>query len=179
LKEKMLFENPTISIENLPNASEVTYQPLEKDYIMVQLFSAILLYASLFIALLLVLLFGFELFTDSIILSMLLYAALFLACIGLQVYVILAGFKCKGFCIRQHDVLYRSGLIFKRQVSVPLSRIQHLEIKRGIFSRIFELASLQIFTAGSGAVDLKIPGLTLADAEKIKEHLSKAIAHEQ
>lgn len=175
----MLFENQTIDLNKLPNATEVSYTSLEKDYIMVQLFSAIILQALLFLVLLLVLIFGFKLFSASPALSLLLYAALFLGSIGFQIVVILVGFKNKGFCIRQHDVLYRSGLIFKRQVSIPLKRIQHLEIRRGIFSRIFELANLQIFTAGSGAVDLKIPGLKLADAERIKEHLSQTISHEQ
>lgn len=179
LKTKMLFENPSFNIEELPNASKASYTPLQNDYIMVQLFNAILLYVSIFAVIAFVALVGINAFWSHPILYTMLMVVLMLALLGLQVYLIMAGFKYKGYCIRQHDVLYRSGLIFKRELAVPLRRIQHVEVKRGVFARIFDLASLHIYTAGSGSVDLKIPGLSLADAEKLMEHLSQTISHER
>lgn len=175
----MLFENQSVNIEEFPNASHVNYTRLQNDYIMVQLFNAIVLYVFIFAAIIFWVLFGIHSFWLHPIIFSLLLVGLMLGMLGLQVYLIMAGFKHKGYCIRQHDVLYRSGLIFRRELAVPLRRIQHVEVKRGIFSRIFELASLHIYTAGSGSVDLKIPGLSLSDAEKLMEHLSQTIAHER
>lgn len=179
LKAKMLFKNPSVNVEDLPNASQASYTPLHNDYIMVQLFNAIVLYVSIFAVVAFVALVVIDAFWTHPFLYAMLMVMMMLSLLGLQVYFVVAGFKYKGYCIRQHDVLYRSGLIFKRELAVPLRRIQHVEVKRGIFSRIFELASLHIYTAGSGSVDLKIPGISLADAEKLMEHLSQTISHER
>lgn len=174
----MLFENPPVDISTLPSPSKEEYTPISNDYVLVQLF-------TLGTTLLPVMLFTIFIIVKSVFgnasnpfLWLAVAVALFLLVGAAQAWLIIVGFKYKGYCIRQHDVLYRRGLIFKRETTIPLSRIQHLEIKRGIFSRMFGLATVQLFTAGSGGIDLRIPGLLLADAEKIKEYLTQAIAHE-
>lgn len=134
----MRFENPSVNVEELPNASKASYTPLHNDYIMVQLFNAIVLYVSIFAVVAFVALVGINAFWSHPILYTMLMVVLMLSLLGLQMYLIMVGFKNKGYCIRQHDVLYRNGLIFKRELAVPLRRIQHVEVKRGIFSRIFD-----------------------------------------
>ena len=46
---------------------------------------------------------------------------------------------------------------------------------RSPFSKLFQLASLSVFTAGDSSDDLKIAGISLVDAEKIKEFISQKI----
>lgn len=175
----MIFENPSVNIEELPQASSTQYTALQEDYIMVQLFNSILLHVVIVGIALFVAITSLDIFGSHPFLSILAIVLLMLCSLGAQVYLILAGFKYKGYSIRTHDVLYRSGLIVRREVAVPLIRVQHVEVKRGLFSRIFGLASLNIFTAGTGSIDLKIPGLTLSDANKLMAHLSKTISNER
>lgn len=93
---------------------------------------------------------------------------------GLTITYIL-GFKTRMYLVRDKDISYKSGLFFKKLTTVPFNRIQHLEIDQGPFSKLFQLASLSVFTAGDSSDDLKIAGISLVDAEKIKEFISQKI----
>ena len=62
-----------------------------------------------------------------------------------------------------------------KTTTVPFNRIQHIEINQGPFSRFFDLATLSIFTAGNSSHDLKIRGIKISEAEKIKEFISSKI----
>ena len=53
-------------------------------------------------------------------------------------------------------------------------RIQHIELARGPIEKRLELAGLRIFSAGTGAETMTIPGLNLATAQRIRSHLLDA-----
>ena len=78
-------------------------------------------------------------------------------------------FRRKGFAFRDHDVLYRHGLIATSTVVVPYNRVQHVALYEGVFSRIFGLAEIKVYTAGSAAVN--IPGLRKSEAGDMKQLL--------
>ena len=81
--------------------------------------------------------------------------------------------------MREHDMLYKSGLIFRKTIALPFNRIQHSEINQGPIERKFNLASLSIFTAGGNNSDLAIPGLLNEDAQEIKSFIiQKSAKHE-
>ena len=84
-------------------------------------------------------------------------------------------FAKKGFAIREHDVIFKSGVISETTTIVTNNRVQHVALHQGILSRIFGLASIELFTAGGSSSDLKISGLLLDDAKKIKESVSLKI----
>ncbi|WP_299012446.1 PH domain-containing protein [uncultured Polaribacter sp.] len=91
-------------------------------------------------------------------------------------YVVYAiGFKKRKYAVREKDVSYKSGILFKQTTSVPFNRVQHIEIDQGPFSRFFKLASLSVYTAGDSSDDLKIKGILKEDAIKIKEFISTKI----
>ena len=70
-----------------------------------------------------------------------------------------------AYQLREHDLSLRSGVITHRVESLPFSRIQHVNVRRGPIERSLGLATLQVSTAGP---DISIPGLTQGDAERIK-----------
>ena len=70
-----------------------------------------------------------------------------------------------AYQLREHDLSMRSGVFTHRVESLPFSRIQHVNVHRGPIERSLGLATLQVSTAGP---DISIPGLTQADAERIK-----------
>lgn len=68
-----------------------------------------------------------------------------------------------------------SGVIWKKYVSIPLDRIQNIDIQRGILARMLGLSELNIRTAGSdmGRSGELLPGLLAKDAEELRDELLK------
>ena len=75
-----------------------------------------------------------------------------------------------GYQLRDDDLLFRRGLLFQRFVSVPYGRMQLVDINRGPISRILGLSDLRFVTAASSS-GVAIPGLTVADAEELRDRL--------
>ncbi|HLT92130.1 MAG TPA: PH domain-containing protein [Woeseiaceae bacterium] len=74
----------------------------------------------------------------------------------------------KAWAVRERDVLYRSGLLWRTVSAVPFNRIQHVETESTPLDRRFGLASLKLYTAGGTAGDLRIHGLTADVAERMR-----------
>lgn len=70
-----------------------------------------------------------------------------------------------GYQLREHDLSLRSGVVNHRVESLPFSRVQHVNINRGPIERALGLATLEVSSAGP---NITIPGLTDADAARIK-----------
>jgi len=77
--------------------------------------------------------------------------------------------QVRGFLLREHDIAYRTGLIFRKVIFLAFNRIQHIEISQGPLQRKFGLASLKCFTAGGISVDMKIDGLSKNDAQSLRQ----------
>jgi membrane protein YdbS with pleckstrin-like domain len=75
-----------------------------------------------------------------------------------------------GYQLRDDDLLFRRGLLFQRFVSVPYGRMQLVDITRGPLSRALGLSDLRFVTAASSS-GVIIPGLLVADAEELRDHL--------
>ncbi len=84
-------------------------------------------------------------------------------------------FQKKGYVFREHDAIYKSGLISETTTIIPFNRVQHVALHQGFISRKLGLASVELFTAGGSSSDLEIPGLLLADAQIIKNLVSQKI----
>lgn len=65
----------------------------------------------------------------------------------------------------------RRGLVWKHELLVPRSRVQHLDIERGPIERRFGLATLVVHTAGTRLHALRQPGLLDADALALRDAL--------
>lgn len=88
------------------------------------------------------------------------------------------GFPLRGYALREKDLSYRNGWLFRKQTTVPFNRIQHSEISQGPLGRAFKLARLKIYTAGGASSDLSIPGMDPAEAASIRDFVnSKAQDH--
>lgn len=75
-----------------------------------------------------------------------------------------------GYALRDDDLLFRRGILFQRVVAVPYGRMQLVDITRGPIARAVGLAELKFVTAAASSGVL-IPGLPLADAERLRDHL--------
>lgn len=82
-------------------------------------------------------------------------------------------YRAYRFSLREHDLLVQSGVLYRRWSSVPLSRIQHVDTRQGPVERIFGLSNLQVYTAAGMSADGSIPGLAEAEAEQLRDELSR------
>ena len=65
----------------------------------------------------------------------------------------------------------RRGVVWHKEILVPRSRVQHLDIERGPIERHFGLATLVVHTAGTRLHALRQPGLLDADALALRDAL--------
>lgn len=67
------------------------------------------------------------------------------------------------------------GVIYKKFKELPYSKIQNIEIRRGIFARLFGYSTLLVQTAGTSTnyAEGHIPAMEIEEAELAKEYLKK------
>lgn len=166
------FINPTIDISTLPKFEETKLKPLQKSYFKVMLIQFGIVYSILLIGIIGLYFISIEeLIQDKIIYFVMAWLVLLI----LNFLYLKISFAKKGFALREHDVIFKSGVVSETTTIVTNNRVQHVALHQGMLSRFFGLASIELFTAGGSASDLKINGLLLEDAKKIKESVSLKI----
>ncbi len=122
--------------------------------------------------LVLVIMLASDYFLDKVILPVFLipvFALLALLSLTFSYYAAKACSYYRG----DFDLMFKSGLWWRKKTAVSFSRIQHIDLAHGPLERKFGLATLKFFTAGGAMSDLKIPGLLKVDAEEIREEILK------
>jgi membrane protein YdbS with pleckstrin-like domain len=166
----MNFTNPQIEPESLPKVEDVVLKPISKSYFKIILLNKLSIYTVLIGLVFLVKYIIEEKEAVQLNLWYMLLAVFTFCTIN---YIIgLLAFKKRMYAIRAHDVIYAKGLILHSVITVPMSRIQHVEESRSWLARHFGLSTLKIFTAGEAGSDLSIKGLPHLEAKKIKEIIS-------
>ncbi len=72
------------------------------------------------------------------------------------------------FDLDSQRLFVASGVIVHREKSIPIDRVQHVDVARGPLERVFGLARVSIFTAGGRTATLHIPGLTPERADALR-----------
>jgi membrane protein YdbS with pleckstrin-like domain len=98
-------------------------------------------------------------------------AAVLAAILVLYWLAIEIGWRWRGYVLREHDIAYRGGWIFRHRQFCPIARIQNVSLNRGPLERRYGLSTLRLFTAGNDGADLSLPGLAEGEAERIREYL--------
>lgn len=171
----MEFLNEPVHIEKLPKAEEVPFTPVEHAYLQVLRWQWAITLFILLAAFSALLFFVKSLHRPVIIVSV--AAGWLLLTVGWYLLQQMA-FKIRGYAVRERDVLYKSGLIFRTIHVSPFNRIQHCTVTAGPLDRKYGLATLVLYTAGANAADLHIPGLKETHAHTLKEWITKKIADE-
>lgn len=77
------------------------------------------------------------------------------------------------YAVREHDVIVRKGVFFKRETIQPIRRIQHVEQLQGPVARRFGLYSIRLFSAGTAHFAFEIPGLGAETAARLRQAILK------
>lgn len=161
------FTNETIDTKKLPKFEEVQLTPLHPKYWSVLRINSSIVFSIIAIALV----FLWINSEDSEKISPFWIFGFFLIVVNLAFLFARIGFKKKAYAFRNHDVIYRSGIIATNTMVIPYNRVQHVALHEGLISRYFGLAKVEIFTAGGSSSDLEIPGIAKEEAENIKQLL--------
>lgn len=73
-----------------------------------------------------------------------------------------------GFAVRR-------GNWWQSETHVPISRVQHLDLKRGPLERGLGLATLVVHTAGTRQATVNVQALDAADAERLRDRLARQL----
>ena len=84
----------------------------------------------------------------------------------------------KGYAVREHDITYRSGIVFPKAVTIPFCKIQQVSIRQNPVSRMFGLYAVDIVNGAQMLAETVIPGLTREKAEEIKSLLIERTGNE-
>jgi len=172
----MEFSNMQIDEELLPSVLDIKYRAVEKRYRTVSIISSLITSCFLIgIPLGINLLSGETWFFDYMyyILSAWLLFSLFLLLLSFK------GYTHKGYALRERDIIFKEGWIWRSTTVVPFNRIQHTEIDQGPIERMLGLSKLKIFTAGGASSDLKIPGLLPERANQLKDYIQNKVGRDE
>lgn len=81
----------------------------------------------------------------------------------------------RRWALREHDLLYHSGVLWQKTVILPFARIQHVETAAGPLERKFGLMRVKCFTAGGMTTDLNVVGLRAGEAKRVRQYLLEQI----
>ncbi|MBX3461931.1 MAG: PH domain-containing protein [Planctomycetes bacterium] len=99
------------------------------------------------------------------------------ACLGLVALAVLTpplAYARWRFGFLGDLLLLRYGILFVEERAVPVRRMQHVDLVRGPLERLFGLATLVVFTAGNEGSAFRVPGLALAQAQELRDHIVEA-----
>lgn len=160
-------QNPEIDVNDLPDYRAVTLHPVAPGYLPCTLLGS---GASWLIALLVAL--ALTQLPPEAELSAGPMPVLIVVTAGtLSLLRIWLDARRRGWAVREHDLIYRSGVLWRRTTILPFARIQHVESVSGPLERRFDLVRLKCFTAGGSGGDLVIRGLDVERARRVRAHL--------
>ncbi|MGB2740079.1 MAG: PH domain-containing protein [Cognaticolwellia sp.] len=163
--------NSQVFAANLPDIYEIEMQPLEPSYAAVNFKIGSALTLLSIVVLTFVRLQPWFDWNAELLFGLTLGASVLSAvCLFFTLYKKIAD-PLKSYALREYDLSFQSGWIFRKKVTQPITRIQHIELKRGPIERKIGLATLQVFSAGGALHTFEIPGLDLSKAQKLRQYI--------
>lgn len=99
--------------------------------------------------------------------------------IGSAVFVLtlvqpVLSYVCWRYGLDRALLVARYGILFREEKTIPINRLQHVDLRRGPIERLFGLATLVVFTAGTEGATFRVPGLAVADATSMRDRILAA-----
>jgi len=161
-----MFQNPEIAIDDLPGTEDLDWQKLHKDFVRrMQVQHALIALAPLA---------GVAVISVLLQIPLLQTVLLWFLAIGFAIVFVSwprISVPRRGYVVRDKDIVFRSGVIWRSVTAIPYNRIEHVETSNTPLDRKFGVATLQLFTAGGSGGDLKIDGLGAEVAEQLRVYV--------
>ncbi len=98
------------------------------------------------------------------------------ACVAFGIWLGYRRWKFTFWKLDETGLHVKRGKLWRKEILVPRSRVQHLDIERGPIERHYGLATLTVHTAGTRLHALRQPGFLDADAVALRDALVPASA---
>jgi len=171
----MDFINSPVALESLPKVDDALLQPIHPLYLKI-LRLEWLISSSILAIIAVTLIYTVDSLRHSY--GWMIMAGVVLVLAGLYYYLQEKSFPFKQFAVRDKDVIYQKGWLIRTLTVCPFNRIQNCSVQTGPLERKHKLASLIIYTAGSGGADLRIPGLLQEEADGLRHFILEKIHKE-
>lgn len=132
----MIFENTPIDISQLPQAEAVTFRPPAPAYLQVNYIGNFIFFGFMALPLLIWVFFGPSTLIKYPVLI------LFMIWFLLSMWLVDKNYKWQGYALREKDILFRKGYIFRKTTAIPFNRVQHCEIRQGPIERLLDRKSV-------------------------------------
>jgi len=165
-----MFQNPEIDLNTLPGVDQLEWQGLHPAF-------RRRLRVHIGIVLLIIgIAFAIPIFIPGVPIFVIatLWSSFTIVAAALLVWPAIAVPR-RGYVLRDKDIVFRKGILWRSVTAIPFNRIQHVETSSDPLDRKFDLATLQLFTAGGSGGDLKIDGLGKDVAEQLRSFILKKI----
>lgn len=169
------FQNPQIFDLEIPDFEDLKLTSVSKEYLKIVVFNLVLF--SIFVMVAVSVAFYFFYFNLSTLQFWSITIGIFLMIVFLFLNVLI-GFKFRKYAVREKDLVYQHGWLKRTIIIVPFNRIQHIKVEQGWFSKLLNLKSVSVFTAGVSGGDITIKGLPEDVAEGINHHIRGTISKE-
>lgn len=80
-------------------------------------------------------------------------------------------YRHESYRVDDLGVEIRRGVVWRREITVPRSRVQHIDVSQGPLERRYGLGSLSIYTAGTDYAMVALRGVTHDRSLLIRDHL--------
>lgn len=161
----MNMTNRQVSLSGVDRVGELSFTPLEKTYLRALLIETILAYLALMALTPLLLL--WEEFSYRIQVTIA-AECVWVAALAVNLFLLPKTVAYKGFAIREHDITYRSGILFPKVTTIPFRKIQQVSVRQNPITRLFGLYAVDIVNGAQLLSAISVPGLTARTAEEIK-----------
>ncbi len=170
--DETAFSNPALAPTGVPDYREVEFEPPASSFRRYTLVSTTIFAAP------------------AVLAALVAWALPFIPLAGWKVLVIAGGLLrplalvgvyrwidagYRGWALRRHDIIARSGVFWRSVTALPVARIQHVETTHGPLERAYGLARLKLYTAGGLTADLVVIGLDRETADRLREYLVEQI----
>ncbi|MDO5509982.1 MAG: PH domain-containing protein [Weeksellaceae bacterium] len=166
------FQNPQISLHSLPDYRQLNLQPLNRKYL------GIIIINYLILTIIFGTLITFGLLAASQVADLSsLYPLIGILAIPFVLSFISAILRYlrRGYALRAEDWVYAAGIFATTTTIIPYKKVQYVALKEGWLSRAFDLATIELYTAGTGGSDLTVHGIPKEDALRIRDFLTEKI----
>ena len=83
----------------------------------------------------------------------------FLPLMILALPIIIWSVKVRSYIIQPYRVLAKSGILYKKQISIMFNKINHINFDQGMLNKIFKNGNIEVNTTGSSKTELTIKNI--------------------
>ncbi len=165
------FSNAQILEPQLPDYENVSLEPLNRKFLW-SLFFSNAIFFILIIIVMSVLQIWVVYFPKPLFFTIIGGFSLFFLT---RLFFLFKTFQSRGYAIREHDLIYKSGVFQEVTTIVPIQNIQHLVFERTVLDKQWGLARLLCFTSGGNSADLILRGIEYEKLQRIQAFIQSSV----